>query len=159
LLQRAQGELLARFALHLWQQIGVVDGAMRAVGGEDWGTHVSAHLCSAEDAWSALARTLLQRGRRAIPPLMPPQQHPPSALHRVAARERSEATSGVARSVLEEDVVLGFSAEVRHCYEENGLRVGESVAQSCALSARESGLDATHAPHYSKKTDPVKPTT
>ena len=53
MLQRSEGHTLACFLLHSWQQICVVYSAMGTVGGEDGGTHVSAALRSAQDAWSA----------------------------------------------------------------------------------------------------------
>jgi hypothetical protein len=46
----------------------------------------------------------------------------------MAGSERSEATSGVVRSVLEEDVMLGFGADVWHeCAESKPTR--RSVAE------------------------------
>jgi hypothetical protein len=113
-LQRTEGHLGACFLPHRWQQLGVVDGAMRAVGGKDGRTHVSADLCFAQHARSATALTLLQRARCAIPAAVPILQCAPSSLDGVTERECSEAVSARAWSVLEEDCVLGLCAEVRH---------------------------------------------
>ena len=87
---------------------------MRAVGGEDGGAYVSADLRSAQHAWSPCAWLLLQRGRRAIPALMPARDGAAPACDCVAGSECSEAASSIMWGVLEEDVVLGFSVEVRH---------------------------------------------
>ena len=115
-LQSPKGELLACRRLHARQQVGVVDSAMRAVGGEDRGAHVTADLCSAERACLAAACLAL---RSATVPSQPPAPHSlVSALNCVAARECGEAASGVVWSVLEEDVMLRLGTEVRHGGEE-----------------------------------------
>jgi hypothetical protein len=87
---------------------------MRAVGGEDGGAYVTADLCSAEHTCLAAACLALQRDSAAVPPAMPLAHHLASALHCVATSKRGEAASGVMRSVLEEDVMLGVGAEMRH---------------------------------------------
>lgn len=87
---------------------------MRAVGSKDGGADVSADLRSAQDRCFARAWLALQRGRLAVPLLMPAADHSRSARHRVATGERSEGVGGAARRVLKEDVMLGFGAEMRH---------------------------------------------
>ncbi len=101
---------------------------MLAVGGEDGRAYVSADLCSAQHAWSARARLFLQRGSRPVPSLMPHAQQSLSALHCVTSSKRGEAASVVVWSVLQEDVMLGLGAEVRHGCVESELRIG-SVAE------------------------------
>jgi hypothetical protein len=123
-LQRTEGHIDACFLPHRWQQLGVVYCLVRAVGGEDGGAHVSADLCFAQYAWSARARVLLQRGSCAVPMAMPAADDPRPSLHCVASSESGEAASRVMRSILEEDVMLGLGAEVRHGCVESGLRVG-----------------------------------
>jgi hypothetical protein len=136
--QGAEGELLARLALHLRQQVGVADGAMRAVGGESRRTDVTTDLCAAQHAWSAAACLLLQRGRRPIPALMPSADGSLSSLHTMATGECSEAVSAAAWSVLEEDGVLGVGAEVRRHGAVRERGDGVTWIQSSSLSARES---------------------
>ena len=87
---------------------------MRAVGGKDGGAYVSADLCSAQRTWSAAALLPFQRGRRAIPARMPALHSSPATRNCVAGSERGEAASGVVWRVLEEDVMLGLGAEMRH---------------------------------------------
>ena len=87
---------------------------MRAVGGEDGSAYVSADLCSAQRSWSAAALPSLQGVRRAVPALMPPRDGGAAAGYAMARSERGEAVGSVVWSVLEEDVVLGLGAEVRH---------------------------------------------
>lgn len=87
---------------------------MRAVGGEDGSAYVSADLRSAEQWCLARACLPLQRESCAVPPRMPPLYRAPSSLDCVASGECCEAASGVVCSVLEEDVMLSFGAEVRH---------------------------------------------
>jgi hypothetical protein len=96
------------------EEVGVVDGAMRAVGGEDGGTDVSSDLLRAECARSAATRSLLQRGGTAVPARVPAADGWPSALDCVAASESGKAASVVTCLVLEEDGMLGLSAEMRH---------------------------------------------
>jgi hypothetical protein len=93
---------------------------MRTVGSQDGGAHVSADLCSAQHAWPAGTRLLLQRGRRAIPALMPALHCPRAAIDCMSSSECSEGASGVMWRVVEEDVVLGLGAEVRHGCVESG---------------------------------------
>src|SRR5690554_6777147 len=92
-----------------------MDGAMRAVGGEDGRADVTADLCCSECTHLAAAFLAFQRGRRAVPPLMPTLYCSRAASYSMAGSERGEAVSGRVWSVFEEDVVLGFGAEVRHC--------------------------------------------
>jgi hypothetical protein len=119
-LQRAKGNLAACFLPHFWQQLRVVYGVMRAVGGEEGGAHVSADLRFAQHAWSARTRLLLQRGRRAVPALMPTRDCAAAPGHCVASGKCAEGASGIVWSVLEQDVMLGLGAEMRH-----GCRVHE----------------------------------
>jgi hypothetical protein len=91
-----------------------VDGPMRAVRGEDRRADVSVDMSSAEHACFAAALLAFQRGSAAIPALVPAAHDVPSSLHSVATRECGEAAGAVMRSVLEEDMVLGLGAEVRH---------------------------------------------
>lgn len=129
---------------------------MRAVGSEDWGTHESADLCSAQRMRSARACSLLQRVGGAIPPLVPPLHCPRASCYSVAARECGEAASSVVRSILEEDVMLGLGAEVRHgCV--------ESEPADRSASGREGGLDGaerdlSHAslPHTCTNSSDIK---
>jgi hypothetical protein len=60
----------------------------------------------------------------------------------MAARECGEAASGVACSVLEEDVMLGFSAQMRHGCVESEPRIGESMAQQAGWAAPKFVSDA-----------------
>jgi hypothetical protein len=62
----------------------------------------------------------LQRGRAAVPTLEPAAQDVASSFHCMAACERVKAASGIMWSVLEEDVVLGLGAELRHGGMESG---------------------------------------
>jgi hypothetical protein len=80
-LQRTEGNLGACFLPHCRQQVCVVYGAMRAVGGEDRGAHVSADLRFAQCTRLAAACLALQRGRAAVPPRMPAADHTLSSLH------------------------------------------------------------------------------
>jgi hypothetical protein len=68
--------------------------AMRAIGCEDWCTDVSTDVCSAECACSACACLALQRGRRAIPAIVPVAHNIRSSLDCVAESECSEVVSG-----------------------------------------------------------------
>ena len=61
---------------------------------------------------------------------MPPLHGSCSAADCVATSERNEAASGVMWSVLEEDVMLGFGAEVRH-----GVVGGSELARRRASDA------------------------
>ena len=58
----------------------------------------------------------------------------------MATRECSEAASGVMWSILEQDVMLGFSAQMLHRYMEGAQRVGVRfwLALSCAHPEMES---------------------
>ena len=104
---------------HPWQQVWVVDGAMRAVGVADGSGDVSCHLCSTEQARSAWAAALLQRGWRAIPPAVPQAEQSLSSFHCMATGKSCEGPSGVIWRVLEEDVVLDVGAQMRHGCEES----------------------------------------
>jgi hypothetical protein len=59
-LQCAATHVHACAGLHLRQKLRVLDCAVCAVRAEDGSAHVLLHLCSAERAWSACARLLLQ---------------------------------------------------------------------------------------------------
>jgi len=58
-----------------------------------------------------------------------------SSLHCMAAGECGEAASGVVRRVLEEDVVLGFSAQI--C----GMAVRRAGQQTAKLESANPGLE------------------
>lgn len=94
---------------------------MRTVGGEYGGTYVTADLRSAEQRCFACACLPLQRGRRAVPAIVPVTYDICSSLDCVTTSKRNEAATSVAWSILEEDVVLGFGAVVRHGVVENQL--------------------------------------
>jgi hypothetical protein len=87
---------------------------MRTVGGEYGGAYVSADLCCSEHASFAGACLALQRHRAAVPALVPALHCPRASCYNVTGSESGKAASGVVWSVLEEDVVLGFGAEMRH---------------------------------------------
>jgi hypothetical protein len=104
---------------------------MLAVGGEDGRTHVSLHLSAAERTRPAPPLPLLQRGRRSVPAIMPMANNVCSASDSVATSESSEAMSGGAWSILEEDRMLGLCAEVRHVavlHERGSAGVAERVS-------------------------------
>lgn len=113
-LQGSERQLLASRRVNLWQHVCVVDGTMRAVGGEDGRTHVSADLCWCEHARSARARKLLQRGRAAVPALVPAPHRALSTRDGVASSQCGEVVLTAVCAVLEEYVMLGLCAEVRH---------------------------------------------
>jgi len=117
----SQAHIFSSGGAHASQQVWVVDGAMCAIRRSYRGGDVSRHLRSAQHARSPRARTLLQRSGRAVPLPVPEAEQTRSSLHCMATSECRKAASGVAWRVLEEDVVLGFGAEVRHSCEESGL--------------------------------------
>ena len=100
--------------------ICVAHSATRAALGTDGLADVLLDLLCAEEACLAAASLALQRGRRAVPPRVPAGEGSLSPSDCVAARESREAASAVTWCVLEEDVMLGLGAEMRHGGEEGG---------------------------------------
>jgi hypothetical protein len=105
-----------------------VHHTMGAVGTEDGRTHVLLHLSAAECAWSAAALSPPQRTCRAVPARMPLLHCLFATGDAVVLGKCSEAASRAAWRVLQEDVVLGFSAEVRHAAVVHGRGVDASVS-------------------------------
>jgi hypothetical protein len=86
---------------------------MRTIGGDNGVQHILLHLLFTQYAWSAADRPVLQRFKGVIPAVVP-VAHGVSAVDSVPSGERGEAASGVICRVLEEDVMLGLGAELRH---------------------------------------------
>ena len=131
---------------------------MRAVGGEDGDTHVSADLCSAQHTCLAAACLALQRGRAAIPSLEPAAQDIASALHCMATGEGVEAASGIVWSILEEDVMLGFGAEMLHGRVESEPSQGSATVRQARWDGAKIGLTDACLPHERTNSSRVKPT-
>lgn len=91
-----------------------MDRTMRTIRSKDRGTHISAHLCSAEQTWSTAPLLLLQRCGASIPSLMPSADCALSAGDAMLTSECSEGMSSGVWLVLQEDVMLGFGCDVWH---------------------------------------------
>jgi hypothetical protein len=113
-LDRRERHIRVGRRLHLRQECRVGHSPRCAIGIANGGGNVTTDLCAAECAWSAAAHSLLQRLRRAIPSAMPRGEQCRSAGYTMASSERLEAVTPLAWSVLEEDVMLGIGAEMRH---------------------------------------------
>lgn len=117
-LQCAEGQLGARGCLHLRQKLRVAHSTGCAIAVADGPCNVTTDLCCTECTCSACAWFALQRGRSGIPPLLPALHCSLSSSDRMSVRECSEGVSGVAWSVLEEDVMLGFGTQMLHSWVE-----------------------------------------
>jgi hypothetical protein len=122
-----------------------VNGAMRAVGGEDGGAHVSADLRLAECAWSARARLVLQRSRRAVPSLVPSADGLRSTCHCEAASESGELALTHTCAVVGEDAVLVLRSELAHAWwraeEETRGQSGERRHWQCKAGQGVTGTE------------------
>ena len=113
-LDRRERHIRVRRRLHLRQECRIGDSPRCTIGIANGGSYVTTDLCAAECAWSAAACSLLQRLRCVIPAAMPLREQCRSAGYTVASSERFESVTPRARSVLEEDVMLGLGTEMRH---------------------------------------------
>jgi hypothetical protein len=109
-----QRHLSACVLAHRVDERCVAHQAMRAVGPTDGSGYVLLHLSAAECALFAAACSSLQRLRRAVPARVPPLHCALATAHTMSRSERSKAAGTALWSILEEDVVLGFGAELRH---------------------------------------------
>lgn len=119
-LERRQRHFHARCSLHPGEQLRVRHLSRGTVGVPYGGSNVTTDLCTAERARSARLRSLLQRLRCAIPAGVPAREGQRSSLDAVSSSQRLEAVAPHPRPVLEQDVVLGSGAQMRHV-----LRVAE----------------------------------
>src|SRR4051812_35416728 len=131
---------------------------MRAIGGEEGGADVTADLCSVEYTCLAAACFALQRGRGAIPALMPALHCSSAASDGVASSECREAVSGGVRSVLQEDVMLGLGAEMRHGCVESEPAGGRTAVRQARWDGAKTGLSHAALPHERTNSSRVKPT-
>ena len=101
---------------HWLHQLAVVDGLVRTVLPTNGCSDVTLHLLWCETAWSPGSLRVLQRRSRAVPASEPILDGSASSGYGVAMRECTEAVSGGAWRVLEEDLMLLLWCELLHAW-------------------------------------------